>query len=373
MRRTAVDCYTSRVRPLRAAIARLFFAGIPETTLDAGTRALHADVPFGGIVLFRHNSAEPRAMRALADAIHRLDPRLPPLVAIDHEGGRVHRLSPPFTHFPAAARVAEQGRGAVVAVATAMARELAAIGVDLTFAPVLDVASNPTNPVIGDRAFAAEPERVAALALASFRATRTVGLLTCGKHFPGHGDTSTDSHHELPVIDKRRRELGRVELVPFRRAIAARVPMLMTAHVLYQDVDSERPATLSRAMLTGVLRRQLGFRGVICTDDLGMRAIADHYTPGEAAVASIAAGADLLLYCHRQDDLRTAVDAVERAVAEKRLPESRIADAHRHVVALTRWRARRRERVPLSAIGSRAHARLNESLRAGSESLSATF
>jgi beta-N-acetylhexosaminidase len=352
------------VKPLRAAIARLFFAGIPETTLDDGTRALHADVPFGGIVLFRHNNAEPRAMRALSDAIHRLDTARPPLVAIDHEGGRVHRLSPPFTHFPAAARVAEHGPRAVGAVARAMARELAAVGVDLTFAPVFDVASNPANPVIGDRAFAAEPERVAALALASFRATRAVGLLTCGKHFPGHGDTSTDSHRELPMITKSRRELTRLELVPFRRAISARVPMLMTAHVLYRDVDAERPATLSRAILTGLLRRQLGFRGVICTDDLEMRAIADHYGPGEAAVTSLAAGADLLLYCHRQDGLRAAVDAVERAVGEKRLRESRIADAYRRVMAITRWRTRHRARVPLSAIGTRTHTRLNESLRA---------
>ncbi len=356
-----------RVPALRAAIARLFFAGIPATTLDDVTVALHAEMPFGGVVLFRHNAAEPAVMRRMTDAIHRLDRLLPPLVAIDHEGGRVHRLDPPFTRFPAAAVVAAHGASAVRAVATAMARELGAIGVDLTFAPVLDVASNPANPVIWDRAFASEPESAAVLALAAFRATRGAGLLTCGKHFPGHGDTAADSHLELPIVEKSRRELGRTELVPFRRAIAAGIPMLMSAHVLYPALDAERPATLSHAILTGLLRRRLGFGGVVCSDDLEMRAIADHYGPGDAAVAAIAAGADLLLYCHRQDDLRTAITAVERAVADGRLDEQRIADAHRRVVALARWRARHRRTVPLSAIGARAHLRLAERLRSEHE------
>src|SRR5262245_1246845 len=144
----------SSVTPLRAAIARLFFAGVPGPALDADTARLHVEVPFGGVVLFRHNAGTPAAMRALTDAIHALDRAAPPLVAIEHEGGRVHRLDPPFTHFPAARQVAAHGPRVVAAVATAMARELAAAGVDLTFAPVLDVASNPANPVIGDRAFA---------------------------------------------------------------------------------------------------------------------------------------------------------------------------------------------------------------------------
>ena len=349
---------------LRTTVARLFFAGIPGPTLDDASRRLHADIPFGGVTLFRQNAAEPAAMRELTRALHDLDEHLPPLVAIDHEGGRVHRLSPPFTHFPAAADVATHGTRVVAAVATAMARELAAIGIDLTFAPVLDVHSNQVNPVIGDRAYAADPERVATLALAAFRAIRAVGLLTCGKHAPGHGDTATDSHLELPVVDKSRRELARTELVPFRHAIAARIPMLMTAHVVYRALDPEHPATLSRAILTGLLRRRLGFRGVICSDDLEMRAITDHYGPGEAAVLSLAAGADLLLYCHRQDDLRAAVDAVERAVVDGRLPRRRLEEAHRRVVTLTRWRIRHRRPVPLSVIGSRAHARLNMSLRA---------
>jgi beta-N-acetylhexosaminidase len=352
-----------RVSDLRAAIGRLFMAGVPGPTLDEETRRLHTDVPFAGVVLFRQNAAAPAAMRALAREIHGLDPALPPLVAIDHEGGRVHRLAPPFTHFPPAAVVARHGRGAVAAVAAAMARELAAIGVDLTFAPVLDVASNPANPVIGDRAFGDRPETVAACALAAHRATRAEGLLTCGKHFPGHGDTATDSHLELPRVAKTRRALATLELVPFRRAAAAGVPMMMTAHVLYPAIDPDLPATLSARALSGLLRRRLGFRGVICSDDLEMRAIADHWGLEEAAVLSLAAGADLLLFCHRQDALRAAAAAVERAVASGRLPERRIAEASRRVGTLLRWRQRHRRVRPLSVIGGRAHAALAASLR----------
>lgn len=349
---------------LRAAVSRLFLSGLPGPTLDADTRRLHAELPFGGVTLFRQNASDPAGMRALVRALHALDPDLPPLVAIDHEGGRVHRLSAPFTHFPAAAVVASHGTTTVRSVATAMARELAALEIDLTFAPVLDVASNPANPVIGDRSFGTSPDAASGAALAAFRATRAAGLLTCGKHFPGHGDTATDSHHELPVVTRDRRALARTELPPFRAAIAARIPILMSAHVHYPALDPKLPATLSPTILTGLLRRRYGFRGVIATDDLEMRAIADHWGPGEAAVMALAAGCDLLLFCHRQDWLRIAVAAVEEAVGRGRLAEARIADAHRRVTRLRRWRRAHARREHLAVIGCAAHRRLAAALRA---------
>ncbi len=349
---------------LRRVVARLFLGGLPGPSLDADTRRLYADVPFAGVTLFRANAGDPTTMRALVRDLHGLDPADPPLVAIDHEGGRVHRLAPPFTHFPPAATVAQHGVGAVRAVATAMARELAALEIDLTFAPVLDVASNPTNPVIGDRAFGTDPETAAAAALAAFRATRAVGLLTCGKHFPGHGDTATDSHLDLPVVDRDRRSLRATELRPFARAVAARVPMLMTAHVHYPALDATLPATLSPAIVTTLLRERLGFRGVVASDDLEMKAIADRWSAGEAAVLALAAGCDLLLICHRQDWLRASVDAVEHAVASGRLEETRIRDAYRRVTRLLQWRRRHARRERLAVIGCAAHARLDAALRA---------
>jgi len=353
------------VPSLRAVVARLFLGGLPGPTLDAETRRLFADVPFAGVTLFRANAADPATMRALVRDLHALDRALPPLVAIDHEGGRVHRLSPPFTHFPAAAIVATQGLGAIRAVATAMARELAAIGIDLTFAPVLDVASNPANPVIGDRAFGTTPDEAATRALAAFRAIRATGLLTCGKHFPGHGDTATDSHLELPVVDRDRRSLAATELLPFRRAVAARLPMLMTAHVRYPALDTELPATLSPTILTTLLRRDLGFRGVIASDDLEMRAVTDRWDAGEAAVQALAAGCDVLLFCHRQDWLRAAVHAVEHAVERGRLSEARIRDAYRRVTALVRWRRHHARPERLAVVGCAAHRRLAAAVGAG--------
>jgi beta-N-acetylhexosaminidase len=354
----------SAMPSLRAAVARCFLGGLPGPTLDRDTRRLHADVPFAGVTLFRQNAGEPAAMRALVRDLHALDPAMPPLVAIDHEGGRVHRLAPPFTHFPPAAVVAAHGTRATRLVAAAMARELAALGIDLTFAPVLDVASNAANPIIADRAFGTTPQTAARGALAAFRATRAEGLLTCGKHFPGHGDTAADSHLELPVVARDRRSLARTELPPFRAAIAARIPMLMTAHVHYPTLDPAFPATLSARIVTGLLRRRLGFRGVIATDDLEMRAIADSWGPGEAAVCALAAGCDLLLFCHRQDWLRDAARAVETAVSDGRLPESRIADAYGRVSRLVRWRRTHAHFPRLSVIGCAAHRRLAAELRA---------
>ena len=351
------------VPTLRELVARLFLGGLPGPTLDPETRRLYAEIPFAGVTLFRANAARPAAMRALARDLHALDRAAPPLVAIDHEGGRVHRLAPPFTHFPAAAIVAAAGTPAVRAVATAMGRELAAIDVDLTFAPVLDVASNPANPIIGDRAYGTTPDAAAKHALTTFRALRATGLLTCGKHFPGHGDTATDSHLELPVVPRTRRSLATTELPSFQRAVAARVPMLMTAHVHYPALDPKLPATLSPTILTRLLRGRFGFRGVIASDDLEMRAIADQWGPGEAAVKALAAGCDLLLFCHRQDWLRTAVEAVERAVSRGQLAEARVTEAYRRVTRLMQWRRRHRRTERSSVIGCGAHPRLDAAVR----------
>ena len=351
------------VPTLRELVARLFLGGLPGPTLDPETRRLYAEIPFAGVTLFRANAARPAAMRALARDLHALDRAAPPLVAIDHEGGRVHRLAPPFTHFPAAAIVAAAGTPAVRAVATAMGRELAAIDVDLTFAPVLDVASNPANPIIGDRAYGTTPDAAAKHALTTFRALRATGLLTCGKHFPGHGDTATDSHLELPVVPRTRRSLATTELPSFQRAVAARVPMLMTAHVHYPALDPKLPATLSPTNLTRLLRGRFGFRGVIASDDLEMRAIADQWGPGEAAVKALAAGCDLLLFCHRQDWLRTAVEAVERAVSRGQLAEARVTEAYRRVTRLMQWRRRHRRTERSSVIGCGAHRRLDAAVR----------
>ncbi len=342
---------------LRQSVSQLFMVGLPGPRLDRATRAFLTDHPPGGVILFKRNIRSAAELRRLAEAIHATGAGVHPLVALDHEGGRVDRLPRPFTHFPPAAVVgAWRDPRLAEAVGRAMGRELRAAGIDLDFAPVLDVWSNPLNRVIGDRAFGTDPARVARLGVALARGLERAGVLACGKHFPGHGASAGDSHFVLPRVRRSRRALAAVELAPFARAIAAGIPALMTAHVLYPALDPRRPATLSPAICRDLLRRRLGFRGVLFSDDLEMNAVAAHSTPARSAVAALRAGCDMLLVCQSLDAARAAMRGVEEAVADGTLPADGVADALARIAAL-------RRRLP-SAGASRAplrwpaHARL---------------
>jgi beta-N-acetylhexosaminidase len=291
------------------------------------------DLHVGGVVLFRRNVGTPAAIARLTADLHALPSE--PLVAIDHEGGRVIRLGEPFTQFPPAAMVGRTRNPALAyRVGRAMAEELAGVGIDLSFAPVFDVHSNPANPIIGDRAFAADPGVVSEMGIAVMRGLFDGGVIPCGKHFPGHGDTAKDSHLELPVVDRPRAALERVELAPFRAAIAAGVPMLMTAHVLYPALDPDNPATLSRKILTDLLRAELGFDGVVASDDLEMRAIGEYRDIGSAAVATLRAGADALLVCQELSQAVCAAGAIAQAVRDRVLEPATIAGAAERVQRL---------------------------------------
>jgi beta-N-acetylhexosaminidase len=255
--------------------------------------------PIGNFVLFERNLAAPGQIVRLCRELWRLA-AAPPLLAVDQEGGRVARLPPPFTRFPS---MAEVGRVAderlAHEVGRAIARELAAAGINTDFAPVLDVLTDPENRVIGDRSLGGDPRRVAALGTAILRGLRAGGVIPCGKHFPGHGGTSVDSHVELPVVTRSVEELQAVELVPFRSACAEKVESLMTAHVLYPALDAERPATLSAALVQTLLRESWRYEGAVITDDLEMGAIANRYSLEESVCRAVEAGVDLLLFCHR--------------------------------------------------------------------------
>tara|TARA_R110002095_G_scaffold41980_2_gene38492 strand:- start:180 stop:899 length:720 start_codon:yes stop_codon:yes gene_type:complete len=225
---------------------------------------------------------------------------------------------------------------ALQALARRMGAELADWGFDIDFAPVLDVHTNPANPIIGDRAFGETPEVVIARALAFAAGLQEAGILPCGKHFPGHGDTATDSHLALPRLDFAMERLRSVELAPFVAAITAQVPMLMTAHVIFACLDDAVPATLSPAVVTGLLRDELGYEGVVISDDLDMRAVADNFSVGEAAVLAIDAGCDVLLLCRslaHQDEARNALLARASSDSEFR---AKIAKSASRVRALAR-------------------------------------
>lgn len=338
---------------LRQYIGRLFFVGIPGPRLDEEGRHRLEILQPGGIVLFRRNLGTPEEIAALAAALHALPSR--PLVAIDHEGGRVQRLAEPFTPFPAAALIGRT-RDATLAhrIGRAMADELASVGIDLNFAPVLDVDSNPANPIIGDRAFGSDPLLVRDLGIALMQGLLAGSVIPCGKHFPGHGDTATDSHRQLPVVHRSRTQLERVELLPFRAAVAAGIPVLMTAHVLYPALDADHPATLSRRVLTDLLREELRFGGAIATDDLEMRAITAHQTIGQAAVASVAAGADMLLICEHVDQAVEAAAALERGIDSGLLDGDHVVGAAGRIERLRSFIGERPRRCALPNPGHRA-------------------
>jgi len=320
---------------------------LPEESrsINQHARALIDEFNVGGILLTGRNieGNSPERMHALIDefqAISMATDMPPLLIAVDQEGGRVARFGPPhFRSYPSAAQLGQTGDAAVVRRnARAIGTELSAVGVNWVLAPVLDVNNNPANAVIGDRSYGADPELVARLGVAAIKGLQDeAGILACGKHFPGHGDTETDSHHALPVIKHDRAHLDSVELVPFRAAIDAGVGSIMSSHILFPDLDPDYPATLSPRILTGLLRQELGYDGLIVTDCLEMKGIGS-LSPAQAAVRAAVAGADILLVSHTYRTQRAVIDALVDAATSGRLTEERIDEANRRIaLAKKRW------------------------------------
>ncbi len=285
-------------RSFRRQVGQFAIAGFDGHALPDDLRRLAQEFDLGGVILFARNVDSPEQVAELAREVGALRRDWPLWVSVDQEGGRVARLRDPFTEWPPMQVLGRSG-DAVLArrFAAALAAELDAVGVTLDYAPVLDIHSNPKNPVIGDRALSDDPDVVARLGVAIIETLQSRGIAACGKHFPGHGDAGQDSHHELPVLDLDPALLRERELAPFRAAIAADVALVMTGHVLVPSLDAESPATLSRRIVHDLLRDELGYQGLVATDDLEMKAIAGTYGIEEAAVAAVGATVDLLLLC----------------------------------------------------------------------------
>jgi len=314
---------------VRKRIGQLLIAGFNSHQVPPELRSLAKEFGLGGVILFARNVEEPEQVAELAYDASRLVPDLPLWVSIDKEGGRVARLKHPFTEWPPAITLGRSGSEKLAErFASALASELSAVGINLDYAPVLDVHTNPANPVIGDRALAEEADVAARLGRAVVRGLQQGGVAACGKHFPGHGDTSSDSHEELPVVEHDRRRLDAIELVPFRAAIEADVATLMTAHVLVPALDAGRAASLSSAIVTGLLKRDLGYHGLVLSDDLGMKAISATVPLAEACVRAIEAGCDAVLLCNSSvDEQMAALEALIRAGESARLSHTRLDDA----------------------------------------------
>jgi beta-N-acetylhexosaminidase len=339
----------------------LLAVGFEGTELPEAIAELAAGTGLGGVVLFARNCPSLDAVLALTDAARALGPDV--LVLVDHEGGRVHRFPPPFTHFPPAATVGRTGEPALAArVARAMARELRAAGFDSGLTPVLDCRTDPASVVVGDRAYAEDAGVVAACGTAFIQAALAEGLIPVAKHFPGHGRTPVDSHLALPEVDVPVAELERTELLPFRRALAAGCPAVMVAHVRYPALDPEWPASLSAPVITDLLRNRLDFGGLVLSDDLEMAAVRSGWGVGVAAARFLTAGGDLALVC-REDATRVdAVAAVAQALVDGALAPHAAEAARARRTALRRWVERTGSRPDASVIGCAEHRELREEI-----------
>jgi beta-N-acetylhexosaminidase len=324
------------LRDIRRHVGQLAIAGFPGHSIPPDLRSLAREFDLGGIILFARNVESPDQVAEVSREAQTVARDQPLWVSVDQEGGRVARLRAPFTRWPPMITLGRSGDERLAErFARALAAELKAVGISLDYTPVLDIHTNPKNPVIGDRALAERAEDVARLGRTIVTTLQSEGIAACGKHFPGHGDTSTDSHHELPVIEHPPDRIEAVELVPFRAAIEAEVASIMTAHILIPAYDEDRPATLSPKVVDGILKQRLGYRGLVLSDDLEMKAISAKYGVPEATVAAIAAGCDAVLMCgESQEQQALALEAIIRAVENGTLPPRRVEDAlerHRRV------------------------------------------
>ena len=311
-------------------VGQLLMAGFYGAQAGEEVRAYSQDLHVGGVILFGRNVESAGQLVELTNGLKALaGDGIPLLIAADQEGGSVDRMPPEVHRLPNpydAAGPAALGR--------ALGAECAAFGIKTDFAPSLDVWSNPDNTVIGRRAFGSDPETAAEGGTACAAALMEAGVIAVGKHFPGHGDTGADSHTDLPVVDKTREALLAEELVPFQTAILAGLPAVMMGHILMTQIDPERPASLSPAVVTGLLREELGFDGVVVTDDLTMGAVTQNYGLGEAAVLAVEAGCDLLLVCHEAGSVEEVCQALLAAAESGRLSQARLDQSVRRLLAL---------------------------------------
>ncbi len=324
---------------------QILVVGLAGQDLSATERRSLENGERGGVVLFKRNIREdasgPEGILALNRSVVAAANNAPsspatPLVAVDQEGGRVARMGPPALALPAMRTIGDLGDvDFTERLAETQARELALMGFTMSFAPVADTHTRPENPVIGDRSFGTTPEVVARFAGAWARGLLCGGVLSCAKHFPGHGDTTVDSHFALPRVERSREELEKIEIAAFRAlAKEPALTAMMSAHVVYPALDPDRPSTLSPAILTRILRKEIGFEGALFSDDMEMKAI--QLSMAEAAVLAITAGVDALLICHREDLASEAHEALVHEAERSPAFRARVEEAHARFVAMRR-------------------------------------
>jgi beta-N-acetylhexosaminidase len=323
-------------RDAEALVRPLLWIGFDgKVPTPEAARLVHQGV--SGVILFARNVGTREETRALIRELKAIAPG-PLLLSVDQEGGRVARLTEGFERFPALREIGDRTPDEVREIGRRLGAEVRGAGFDINLAPVVDVDSNPANPVIGERSFSRDPEVVARLGAAMIEGLESQ-LAACAKHFPGHGDTDKDSHYDLPRLAHGLERLRACEMVPFKAAVEAKVSCVMTTHVVFDALDPGTPATMSAAAVR-LLREEIGFHGVCVSDCLEMKAISEHFGCGKAAVRAIASGVDALLVSHTpaaQDDVITRLAA---AVCDGTIPEGRVREARTRIERLGRMHAR---------------------------------
>ncbi len=359
---------------LRELIGQHMLIGISGAVLTMSEKKFIVENNISGVVLFARNCVEPRQIHALCSEIqnlrHQMVEKTPLFIGIDMEGGRVHRLKPPFTQWPALKLIGDLDAPTVAFhFAQRMGTELMSMGINLDFAPCVDVFTNPANTVIGDRAISSDPHQVEKMCSALVRGYIKSGILSCAKHFPGHGNTVIDSHEELPIEEATLARLHEVELVPFKKTLRSRVDMVMTAHILFKNIDAKWPVTLSEFFLKTLVRDEMKYRGLIITDDLDMKAMAKHYDKGQIPIRSLQAGADLLLYCNEPESPPVAIEAILSAVAQDQLKRSDLQLTYQRILDVKKLKMFAPDPRPLedalAIVGCADHQALADAIRSG--------
>jgi len=359
---------------MQSQLGQLFFIGLSGLTLTSQEKKFIVENNIGGVVLFNRNIASVEQLHELCTEIqslrHEMPDKAPICIAIDMEGGRIARLGVPFTIWPPLKTLGDIDSPTLsFSFAFAMGTELRAVGINLNFAPCVDVFTNPQNTIIGDRSVSTDADVVAKHATALVRGYLKAGVIPCVKHFPGHGNTLVDSHDDLPIENADLKRLNEVELLPFARTFRSKVPMMMTGHLSFPNVDPDWPVTMSEIFLKKIAREQMRYKGLIIADDLDMRALINHYGTEEIAVRTLQAGADILLYCNEADSPARALADVHKALQDKRIDPAQIEASHKRMLDMKQSHLAKPDPFPLNEAlhlaGCAEHQRLAQAMKIG--------
>jgi beta-N-acetylhexosaminidase len=340
---------------LDTQIGRLFLAGMPGPELDADTEGLIRDYCLGGVILFGRNIENPLQLAGLCGDLQDAALKyhgIPLFLAVDQEGGRVARLKEPFTRFPgnAAIGIDQTPVDRAAEFARVTAREMTLVGLNMNLAPVVDVHRGEPEKHLEGRTFGDDPERVSLLGQKVVNVLQENGVMAVAKHFPGLGKTSLDPHHHLPTIELDAEEMEKINLPPFRAAIAGGVSGVMTSHAIYPIMEPELPATLSKKILTKLLRETLGFQGLLITDDLEMGAIKKKWGVANGAVASFRAGADILLICEDQKSVLEGIQVLKKKMIQGDIPLKRLQQSVERIMKAKSRFLKNQKRVSLEEV-----------------------